>query len=556
MKKSKILLFMIVLLIITTAAVSCSDNHSIESANPTADNGGYKDSYDVIRRTPPIIEKAEEVTPTADSFTVSKVFSDDMILQRDEYIRIWGWAKESENGKTICAEFMGLKGSAVIENGEWLITLDGTLPASTAMGNNLRVYSASNEKIFKDIMVGDVYLVIGQSNAAQTVADHLSNAMGDPKYGPKFNRKDITAEENIRIIQNLSTDPTTKNANMAIAENLMHNRKWRNPKKIAMQTSALGYFFAKQMSQKTNNEIPIGIIECSNSGAVMASFMSAEAAEACKADKFDQASNRYICSSVIGTQTSRINYNQRINPFMKFTVTGMLWFQGESDATPELSAVYANNFKTMIEDYRKKINQNYYDFPVFIVELPTEYRKPSDHKGDWHFIDTAKVRVQMGLIPSILKNSYIAVSGDVWTNKNFFNSLHSYCKWDIAARIADMCIPIFYDTEAKIDYLAGPSLSKYETKSKKEVKLYFYYVGDGLKTIDGKAPIGIEVLCGSEWVVPDNISIDNDCITVKHTSDFDAVRHYGITEQVFEETLNICSSSNLPLAAFQVSTKK
>ena len=37
----------------------------------------------------------------ADGFSVSDVFSSDMIVQRGENIRIWGWADESQNGRGI-----------------------------------------------------------------------------------------------------------------------------------------------------------------------------------------------------------------------------------------------------------------------------------------------------------------------------------------------------------------------------------------------------------------------------------------------------------------------
>ena len=39
-------------------------------------------------RTAPVIEKAQDVEPTAEKFSVSRAFSSNMILQRDDYIRI------------------------------------------------------------------------------------------------------------------------------------------------------------------------------------------------------------------------------------------------------------------------------------------------------------------------------------------------------------------------------------------------------------------------------------------------------------------------------------
>ena len=43
-------------------------------------------SVKYTERTAPVIEKATEVTPTAEKFFVANVFSDNMVLQRDEYI--------------------------------------------------------------------------------------------------------------------------------------------------------------------------------------------------------------------------------------------------------------------------------------------------------------------------------------------------------------------------------------------------------------------------------------------------------------------------------------
>ena len=101
----------------------------------------------------------------AEQFTVSRVFGSNMVLQRNERIRIWGWANECQNGRLVCASFMGLRGEALIENGEWCIEFDGTLPESSAPGNTLTVSGAPGvEYNFENVLVGDVYMIIGQSN--------------------------------------------------------------------------------------------------------------------------------------------------------------------------------------------------------------------------------------------------------------------------------------------------------------------------------------------------------------------------------------------------------
>ena len=50
----------------------------------------------------------------AADFTVSKVFTSDMVVQRGEKLRVWGWAPESENGKKISGEFMGMFAETLI----------------------------------------------------------------------------------------------------------------------------------------------------------------------------------------------------------------------------------------------------------------------------------------------------------------------------------------------------------------------------------------------------------------------------------------------------------
>ncbi|MFR1518398.1 MAG: sialate O-acetylesterase [Clostridia bacterium] len=505
------------------------------------------------KRTAPAIEKSEEVAPTAEKFTVSRVFSNNMVLQRDEYIRIWGWAK-NQDGKTVCAEFMGLKGSAVIENGAWMITLDGTLGASAEKGNTLRVYSETYEKKFKNVLVGDVYMVIGQSNAAYVVNNFLADAAQDETYRKMFTKDDITNDDNIRVIRNVMGDPSFGgDKTSSLADNVNHTRGWQLPSQIGINTSALGYFFAKQVIRKTNNEIPIGIIECSAAGCVMAAFMSPEAAEACKVDSYDESKKGYYAESEIGPQQSRVMFNQYINPFMNYTISGILWYQGESDAPEGIRADYPENFKTLITDYRDKINQNYHDFPVFIVELPTEYTQPADFSGAmWAYIDFGGVRSYMGNIPSILDNAFIAVSSDIWKNKEYWNNLHPYCKWPMAERITNMAMPLFYDdyTEDSIEFTAGPVFVKADAKSERAADLYFTHVGDGLKIEGGSEAKGFEVLSGGTWTPPEKVSVSEYTISVSHSSAFTAVRYNGITTAAFPEDLNVCNSAGVPLAAF------
>ena len=90
-------------------------------------------------------------------FKVSKVFGNDMVLQRDEVVRVWGWS--DEEGGTVAVDFKGLRGSAVVADGEWTVTLDGTLPADTTPADLTVTAPDGGETVFTGVLVGDVYLV-------------------------------------------------------------------------------------------------------------------------------------------------------------------------------------------------------------------------------------------------------------------------------------------------------------------------------------------------------------------------------------------------------------
>ena len=92
--------------------------------------------------TAPLFPEPEQAVldaPAATAFKVTGVYGNDMIIQRNEYIRVWGFADADQNGKRVNAEFAGLTGAALIEDGHFMITLNGSLPECTE-GRDFKVY--------------------------------------------------------------------------------------------------------------------------------------------------------------------------------------------------------------------------------------------------------------------------------------------------------------------------------------------------------------------------------------------------------------------------------
>ena len=132
LKISVAFILAVLMLVYASGCVSKPDN----VVDPTNPPESATDAPATPTEDPdPDIKRAEPLDlPYAEEFTVSRVFSNNMVIQRNERFRVWGWAAESENGKKISGEFMDLYAEAVVENGEWVMTFGAKLDACADMG--------------------------------------------------------------------------------------------------------------------------------------------------------------------------------------------------------------------------------------------------------------------------------------------------------------------------------------------------------------------------------------------------------------------------------------
>lgn len=93
------------------------------------------------------------------------MFSDSMVLQRDQPIKIWGWATSGSYVSVSLGDQN--KTAKADEGGRWELMLD----ALSAGGPHQLMIEGDGEKfVAKDVLVGEVWLCSGQSNIAMTVS--------------------------------------------------------------------------------------------------------------------------------------------------------------------------------------------------------------------------------------------------------------------------------------------------------------------------------------------------------------------------------------------------
>lgn len=480
----------------------------------------------------------------AKSFSVSKVFSDGMILQRGKNIKVWGWAPSEEEDRYIEVEFGGVKAYGKVRRGRWCAEFEEIFCACSCP-QSMNIYGDGIYETFDDVLVGDVYLCMGQSNIRYSVADVRKNAP-EGYSGKDFypSEDDLIRLYRCSIHDADDNDIYPERGTAEIVEDIRTARGWQYPTEGGDDFSAIGYYTAHKIDSMMH-EIPIGLIEIDADGQGLCAFYPNDYADDNHLD--DLNGNVHEGIFLGGEITpSRFVYNHFIAPFVNYAFCGLIWYQGESDCHPINSSAYAQRFKGLIENYRQKWG---FDFPVYIVELPACYDKPENYEDMWAFIDYSVVRCEMGRIPNMLDKAYISASSDLWLDREYSNSLHPYCKWGQAKRLSQTILALHYgigDTE----YSLAPQMSEVFYEGNKATVRFRYKAG-GLTSVDSSDIRGFEILTESGWMTAEYINVlDDDDVIINSVCEILGVRYNAHIDDSFTATVNLSNGEGIPAIAF------
>jgi len=183
-----------------------------------------------------------------------RLVSDNMVLQREANVNIWGWAN---TGEKVDISFAGKRYHVRTgADGKWRIVLR----PMEAGGPFTMEISGSNTVIIKNILIGDVWFCSGQSN------------MVLPMERVKEKYPDEIANANYPEIRNFFI-PTL--ADVTKVHDDLPPGRWipASPENV-MGFGAATYFFARQIYLKYH--IPIGLINSSVGGTPIEAWISAE----------------------------------------------------------------------------------------------------------------------------------------------------------------------------------------------------------------------------------------------------------------------------------------
>ncbi|MBO7658654.1 MAG: hypothetical protein J6T65_05005 [Clostridia bacterium] len=557
-KLFKISVALILAVILLVCAAGCANNPGNDPVkdptNPPA--APTEEPAQPTEDPDPDVKRAEPLDlPYADSFTVSRVFSSNMVIQRNERFRVWGWAEESENGKKISGEFMGLYAEAVVENGEWVMTFGAKLDACADMGNSMRIYTTNTEVEFKDVLVGDVYMVIGQSNCAygmQTHWDYLTDSEEDSK---KCTRNDVDPDMPIRLCYNTQNVTNgIQRGTEEVAKEIKGRNAWKVAKRsVASSFSAIGYLFAWNYVKLTEGKVPVGMIEIDGNGQPLGAFLPNAIAEKYHTDTYNSSKGYYVTTGV-NANWGRFLYNEYMYAFERMAMAGVLWYQGESDLSDREANRYASVYVDYMEYMRGTHNLTNRDFAVYFIEFPTQYTKPAGFTGTWAYMDVGKIRGIMGGMVTMANKFYQVQSSDVWADREFWNTLHPNCKYEQALRAAKIACAVNGDGGITMENASGPIIESVEfSKDGKKVMLKYKNVGDGLKTIDGSDTVKGFTGLSAENTLGANLTgtiKGKDTVEITSKTKLAGIAYNVKTSYFFGEDINLCNSAEIPAGSF------
>lgn len=354
------------------------------------------------------------------NFEAARIFSDNMVLQYLKPINVFGTGVD---GTKLTISITGEEAATVtttVKDGRWLAVLQ---PQPAQESVELTISDGTDTVKFTNVAVGAVWLAGGQSNMEYELRNCLTGdeslEKDDPDVRFYYTQKKCIADDDFF------------ESERHMGWNMFSN------KDSAKCWSAVGYYFAKELSQELG--VTVGIIGCNWGGTSASAWMersyadgetsvyfeeydaavSGKTLEELKKDyrdyqeyhrNWEEKSAEYYTTTPDGTWDGCLEYcgpnkypgpHSPLNPISPgvlydsmvkriapFTMTGVIWYQGESDDhRPEM---YYTLLSQMMKNWRDLWND---DLFFVIGQLPMHQWSGEADRKHWCVVREAQARV-------------------------------------------------------------------------------------------------------------------------------------------------------------------
>ena len=399
---------------------------------------------------------------------LSNLFSDNMVLQQESHVNIWGKAKKNQELIIYTSWSSKIIRTIVKDDGSWEVKIK---TPSAGGPYNIQVTCDGETKTINNVLIGEVWLASGQSNMEMT----LSGNNREPVNGSL----DAIANSNNTKIRFFNVKVKVSEERIDDVEGEWLEANFKNTPNF----SAVAYSFAKYLNQVL--DIPFGIINSPKDGSVAEAWISQDVLKKITTNKelSYYAKQPHNSPSVL--------FNGMINAIIPFTIKGVIWYQGEGN-----SGRYQNYMKLMnglIKNWRDEWGLG--DFPFYFVQLAPNGSLGQGNGTSQAFLREAQLRTMLSV-----ENTGMAVTLDIGSTI----TNHPPEKLLIGKRLAYWALAKNYGFNS-LPY-SGPVYESMKVKNNK-VYVNFKFAKNGV-TSYGKPLSGFEIAGEDKIFYSADASID------------------------------------------------
>ena len=462
------------------------------------------------------------------------IFSDNMVLQRHKNIRVFGSCSGREQRITVSIPELHASAEAVITGSRW----EAVLPALPECDScTLVVACGAIQKQFTNVAIGEVWLAGGQSN--------MEYELRNDRHGADELRE--CARENVRYYYTPKVSMLGEELNAAEAAS-----RWE----VASETgsvawSAVGWYFAKELSRRLG--CIVGILGCNWGGTSASAWVPREVLDTAQLrpylDEYDAVtagkSDEQMIAEYDEYTAYQAGFDRRVaecyaeNPDIRwsevlgkcgenrypgplgiknpmrpcglyetmvsrvcpYTVTGVLWYQGESDDHRPQS--YCELMSALIRCWRGAWHDD--EMAFLIVQLPMYSCDDDNEFTRWAYIREAQERLFR-----TVKNTGLAVALDCGE----YNNIHPTDKSAVGHRLYLQALSEVYGLADRAETMP-PMYASHEVRHGDTMIVYLDNPSGGLSGNDGHLD-GFE-LAGADgaYYPADSVEIRGNQIHIK-----------------------------------------
>lgn len=442
---------------------------------------------------------------------IYSVYGDNMLFKQNEDAVIAGTAN---SGTEISVELFNSNNISVA-SGKSTAGNNGIFEvAFSAPSGSFEKYSiilkadGHEFKKLNNVVFGELWLASGQSN--------MQYPLGQAKYGLEMMNNAEKLNEYLRVLitPTFAELDNTVGKIPSVPEKDIPGSFWITGENEGIYgMSAVAYFFADKMIEELN--MPVGILNVSLGGTTIASWISRESIENNQEVKNDfKEYDKYVDISEWDKTKRSIyyemsaNYNLRIEALKRFRLSGMIWYQGETDIGWTAEA-YSRAFDLLQQSYTELFNHDDGLLPVVFTQLAQYFYSSEGYDVPSRNIDFAEMQQRNPDSRALISIydvpiTYLPVAGVI----------HPECKLEVGERMAFAALGLVNN---KYTSYTTATIDKYEIKDS-SIYVTLKNIGEGLKQ-KGKVLNGFSI-CGSDgiYVKANAEIIGND--TVKIESNF------------------------------------